>query len=202
MVIRTIRKRTVRLGPQDHGRRMSLDDFDRAIGQEGYLYELNKGVIEVSDVPHPKHLAQVQELRNQLVAYHLSNPEVVHSIAGSNEAKLLIGPAQSERHPDISVYLTPPPDVADVWSLWVPAIVIEVVSPSSAKRDYEDKPAEYLGFGVSEYWIVDGAKQQMTVLVRWRAQWREQIVKPPRKHLTQHLPGLALDLKRVCAVAK
>lgn len=196
------RRKRLSVGPADHGKRMSLDDFDRAIGREGYVYELNKGVIEVSDVPHPKHLAQLQELRNQLIVYQVANPDAVHTIAGSNEAKLLIGPAQSERHPDISVYLTPPPDLTDVWSLWVPAVVVEVVSPSSAKRDYDEKPAEYLGFGVAEYWIVDAARQQMTALVRWRAQWKEHVLKPGKKYSTRYLPGFALDLKRVFAAAK
>jgi Uma2 family endonuclease len=55
-----------------------------------------------------------------------------------------------------------------VWSVWIPEIVVEVVSPSSAKRDYHDKPSEYLSFGIDEYWIVDPAKQRMTVNRRWR----------------------------------
>jgi hypothetical protein len=43
---------------------MSLDHFDRATGQEGHLYELNKGVIEVVDVPQPSHGRQVHALRS------------------------------------------------------------------------------------------------------------------------------------------
>lgn len=39
----------------------------------------------------------------------------------------------------------------------------------------------------------------MTVLSRWRGQWRERAVKPPKKHSTHLLPGFALDLKRVLA---
>lgn len=181
---------------------MSLDLFDRAIGQEGRCYELNKGVIEVTDVPHPRHLAQVQELRDQLVAYRLSNPQIIHSIAGSNECKILLADDQSERHPDLSVYLSAPPDVRDMWSLWVPAIVIEVVSASSIKRDYDDKPSEYLSFGVDEYWIVDSIKQQMTVLARWRGQWKPRVVKPAQKYSTPLLAGFSLDLKRVFGAAK
>jgi hypothetical protein len=83
---------------------MSLDDFDEAIAQEGYLYELNKGVIEVSGLPQPDHAMQIQELRDQLVQYRLANPGTIAMIGGGGEAKMLIGPAQSERHPDLSVY--------------------------------------------------------------------------------------------------
>jgi Uma2 family endonuclease len=200
-MLKTIARPTT-IGPKDNGRPMSLDQFDRANGREGHIYELNKGVIEVTDVPHPRHFAQVQGIRNQLVIYQENHPEILHSVTSSNDSKILIAADQSERHPDLSVYLSPPPDVADVWSVWVPEIVIEVVSKSSAKRDYHDKPSEYLSFGVDEYWIIDSSKQQMTALVRWRGQWKEKIVKPSQKYSTRHLPGFSLDLKRVLAVAK
>ena len=45
-----------RIGPGDHGRRMSLEEFEHAEGQEGRLYELSRGVITVVDVPKPRHL--------------------------------------------------------------------------------------------------------------------------------------------------
>ena len=201
-MIKTLQRKQVHVGPDDNGRRMSLDRFDRAIGQQGYLYELSMGVIEVSDVPEPKHFKQVQAVRNQLVVYQEANPELVDSIAASNDAKILLASSQTERHPDLFVYLSPPPDVKDVWSLWTPEIVVEVVSKSSMRRDYEDKPGEYLQFGVDEYWIVDSFKHHMTVLIRWRGQWKEKIVKPPQKYTTRHLPGFSLDLKRVLAAAK
>lgn len=194
--------RTTRVGPADHGRRMTLDRFDRAIGQEGYLYELNKGVIEVVNVPHPKHLAQVQALRNQFVPYQESHPGVINSIAGSNEAKILIAADESERHPDPSIYLSPPPDVREVWSVWVPEIVIEVVSQTSIKRDYDDKPPEYLKFGVAEYWILDVLKQQLTALCRKGGQWQPQVLRPSQKYSTRLLPGFTLNLRRILAAAK
>ena len=203
-MIRVLPKRptTRRIGPADHGRHMCLDDFDRAVGTEGHIYELSKGVVQVVNVPGGNHANQFQEVRDQLVGYRLANPGVITFIGGGGEAKMLIGPAQSERHPDVVVYTTPQPKGGDLWSLWVPDIVVEIVSPGSAKRDYEEKPDEYLAFGVKEYWIVDAAKKRMTVLARWRGQWKQTIVKPPRKYATIRLPGFALDLKRVLAAAK
>ena len=62
----TMSRAIVKVGPADHGKRMSLDDFDKAEVQEGYLYELNRGVIVVSDVPRPRHLAMVNAARRQL----------------------------------------------------------------------------------------------------------------------------------------
>jgi Uma2 family endonuclease len=34
-------------------------------------------------------------------------------------------------------------------------LVVEVVSPSSAKRDHQEKRAEYERAGVREYWVID-----------------------------------------------
>src|SRR5262249_10227848 len=94
-------KTAIKIGPQDHGRRMSLDDFDLAEVQEGYLYELSRGVITVSDVPGRRHLVQLRETRRQFDAFDISHPGVIDTIAGGGECKLLIPPFDSERHPDL-----------------------------------------------------------------------------------------------------
>lgn len=202
-MLKTPIRKPVRVGPEDDGQRMSLDRFDRAIGREGYLYELNKGVIEVTNVPAPTHEMQVQELRDQLTAFRLAHPGLTHLIAGPGGSKLLIGSDESERHPDLSVYLSPPPtNRREVWEIWIPEIVIEVVSESSIKRDYDDKPDEYLHFGVREYWIVDALKQQMTALVRQGGQWKPHVIKPTQKYATRILPGFSLNLKRVLNAGK
>jgi hypothetical protein len=44
-----------KIGPADNGRRMSLAEFEQAEGQEGYVYELSRGIITVSDVPTRMH---------------------------------------------------------------------------------------------------------------------------------------------------
>jgi Uma2 family endonuclease len=187
----------IRIGPEDNGRRMSLAEFSRAVGREGWLYELAKGVIEVTDVPKLDHLAQVTAIRNQFIVFQEAHPGAIHTVAGSHDCKILLEDDQSERHPDLSIYIASPPDVKDIWSVWVPAIVIEVVSERSGKRDYEEKPAEYLDFGVMEYLIVDGSKRQMTVLERWRGHWRPRVVRADQKYTTRLLPKFSLDLKRV-----
>jgi Uma2 family endonuclease len=46
-----------------------------------------------------------------------------------------------------------------------PDLAIEVVSPSSRRRDYVAKRAQYETMGVKEYWIVDPMRRSVTVLV-------------------------------------
>jgi Uma2 family endonuclease len=43
-----------------------------------------------------------------------------------------------------------------------PDWALEIVSPSSAERDYQKKRKQYERFGVSEYWIIDPLEESMT----------------------------------------
>src|SRR6516162_4254600 len=104
-------KTLIKIGPADHGRRMSLAEFEHAEVQEGYLYELSRGIITVVDVPKGLHALQLIAVRRQLSAYDFLHPGRVMGIMGSMECQLLIGDLESERHPDVAIYLSPPPDV-------------------------------------------------------------------------------------------
>ena len=88
---------------------------------------------------------------------------------------------------------------------WVPEIVIEVVSKSSAYRDYEEKPPEYLQFGVREYWIFDAAKGEggeLLVLVRAGGVWKPRVIARHERYSTSLLPGFELDVAAVFDAAK
>jgi hypothetical protein len=65
-------KAAIKVGPADHGRPMSLADFDHAEVHEGYRYELGRGVIVVSAVPKRRHLFQVLEIRKTLTTYQVA----------------------------------------------------------------------------------------------------------------------------------
>jgi len=195
-------KTIIRIGPADHGQPMSLDEFDEAETQPGYTYELSRGIITVSDVPNAKHFAMVYEVRRQLGSYDLSHPGEIYGIAGGGECKVPLAGFESERHPDVAVYKTPPPGEGNVWDMWVPEIVIEVTSAESKHRDYEEKPEEYLQFGVKEYWIIDADKGKMVVLKRIGGQWSEKSYKPPQVYKSRLLPGLEFSCKRVFAAAR
>ena len=196
------RRKQIHIGPNDDGRQMTLKEFDNAIGAEGHLYELNKGVVEVTNIPNLPHFFQMMAIRDMLSAYKIANPGIIRAIGRSHDTKVLIESEQSERHPDISVYISPAPQSGDVWSVWVPTIAFEVVSERSSKRDYEEKRVEYLEFGIQEYCIVDAFKKQMTVLTRFRGAWKDRVLKPSQAYTTRHLPGFKLDLKPVLVDAK
>ena len=189
------------IGPLDHGRPMSLKDFDLAEGQPGYLYELSRGVVTVMDVPNPSHFAQMIVIRNQFATYQLAHPDRIYGVGSRADCKILLPSLESERHPDLSVYITSPPR-ENVWSTWIPEIVIEVVSPSSKHRDYGEKAEEFFLFGVREYWIIDAAKQEMLVLRRSPEGWKERTIRPPKKYRIRLLPGFEFDCGKVFQAAQ
>jgi Uma2 family endonuclease len=194
-------KTTIKVGPQDAGRRMSLEEFDTAEGQPGYLYELSKGIVIVSDVPNTRHFAQLNAIRRQLSSYDLANPNVIHAIGGGGDCKILLNEEESERHPDFAVYKSPPPE-ENVWATWIPDLVIEIVSPDSGHRDYVEKRQEYLLFGVREYWIVDADREEVLVLRRRGGRWIERVVRPPEVYATKVLPGFEFDCAAVFQAAR
>jgi Uma2 family endonuclease len=196
-------KTIITIGPADHGRSVDLDEFTEAERQDERVYELSRGIVTVVEIPKKRHMLQVASVRDQLQLYKSMNPGRIEVIASGNECKLTIPALGSERHPDLAIYLTPPPDEedGDFWLRWVPEIVIEVVSPSSRKRDYEEKPDEYLRIGVKEYWIVDADILALTVMRRSRARWAETKVAPPEIYRSRLLPGLAFSIESVFKAA-
>jgi Uma2 family endonuclease len=161
------------VGPADAGRAMTLDDFARVEGTPGYLYELARGVIEVSDVPGIPHGFVVHTVRCAIHDWDRDHGRPISYMAGGAECKLVLPGLQSARHPDLAVYLTPFPPDDHPWEHWIPDLVVEVVSQGSRERDHGAKREEYLAAGVREYWIVDPERQHAVILVRHGDRWRE-----------------------------
>ena len=181
---------------------MTLDEFADVQATAGFQYELGRGVVEVVEVPNPGHARMQHAVLRQLYAYDALNPGVINLIGPSGSSKMLIEYFESERHPDVAVYKTPPPsENSGVWGIWIPELVIEIVSADSRKRDYEEKPEEYLQFGVQEYWILDADRSEMLVHHRVEDLWEKEVLKPSSAYRTENLPGLEFSFQAVFAAA-
>ena len=182
---------TRRIGPADQGQQMTLDEFIEADFEEGWLYELARGVIEVTNIPGLDHGQIVERLSDLFMMYKRNHPGVIHYRAAGSDCRLRLPGMQSDRHPDQAVYLLPPPPGDnEPWTRWVPTLVVEVVSPGGEDRDYTEKREEYLRVGVTEYWILDPSKRQLLVLQRFGDVWNEVIVPVGAIYRPSLLPGL------------
>lgn len=199
-----VAKSKTRLGPYDHGRKMSLKSFEFAQVEDGYLFELHRGYVIVSEVANYHHAMQIMAILEAPWAYKIAHPDAIHAILGTMECKLPIPSWDSERHPDIAVYLTRPKGKKDrtLWRTWLPELVIEVVSESSRDRDYVEKRDEYWSLGVKEYWIVDAKLAQVLVLRRGKSAWLEKALGADDVLETKLLPGFKLAWRAIFDAAQ
>lgn len=77
----------------------------------------------------------------------------------------------------------------------VPNLLVEIVSPSSVRRDRYDKKELYARFGVKEYWIGDPANKALEVLTLHAGRYELHACAEEHGQLTSLvLPGLEFDL--------
>jgi len=131
----------------------------------------------------------VEYIRDAGAIFRRSRPGIINYVGGAAEAKLQLPEMQSERRPDLSIYLNPPPtEDAQPWDEWVPDILIEVVSASSEHRDYEIKPPEYHRAGVKLYGIFDPFLRRVIALNRRGDSWRKTVLGEDRVLTTPRAP--------------
>lgn len=136
-------------------------DRVRALPDDGRRYELIDGELVVTPAPRGVHQVAVSSLERLLYrALSTAGLHVLHSPADISlgEDEIL--------QPDLFVYRTATGrhliDWADVTAM---LLVIEVLSPSTARYDRQLKRRRYQRAGVPEYWIVD---LDGRVVERWR----------------------------------
>jgi Uma2 family endonuclease len=184
----------LRTSPADNGRVMSLEEFREAEVEDGYRYELARGMLEVSEVPNDPHGHVVCNLYRAVARYELENPHIVSRFGGGSEFRLWIPALISGRNPDVAVALRNTP--RDERGRRPPSLAFEVVSEGSEarERDFVTKRVEYLAYGLSEYWIVDPERKCVTVLIRDGDAWVEQVYRDDQQARSLVLPGFAVSV--------
>lgn len=178
-----------RIGPADHGRAMTLEEYLEAEVEEGYRYELARAVLEVTNVPNDPHGQVVCNLYGIVAGYRQAHPGVILRYGGGNEFHLLLPGMVSGRNPDLSLSLKGAP--RNYRKRRDPVLVAEVVSKGSGDRDYRVKREEYLAFGILEYWIIDLETRKLTLLIRDGDVWIERVLEGDQVIASLVLPGLA-----------
>ena len=123
----------------------TLEEFELMAKEDGLNYELIDGMIMMSPRPaleHQRISGNIYfELRNALKNSHCKPIQEIDLVLENNN---LI--------PDLVVICND--DLQGKRYEKVPLIVIEIISPSSASRDYIIKRYKYAQLGIQEYWIV------------------------------------------------
>ncbi len=198
----SIAPHSIKIGPADHGRAMSYDDFVAAEWTEGWLYELSRGIIDVTEVPGLPHGMIVYRVARLFFRHADAHPGVIRYQAGGGECRIRLPWMASDRHPDQAVYLIRDPKGPGLWARWVPAIVVEVLSKRGEHRDFVLKREEYRQMGVSEYWILDRYAHAMHVDRKVGDAWEELILGMDDTHRTDVLPGLEVSVGELLGEAE
>lgn len=178
-----------RIGPTDKGRTMTLEEFLEAEEEDGYHYELARGVLEVVEVPDDPHGVVVANLYDGISRYRRVHPGVIHRYGGGSEFRFWLPGMISGRNPDLGVVLRGAPK--DWRGRRIAALAAAVVSEESIARDDVTKREEYLAYGLLEYWIVDPMQRQVTVLTRRGDRWNEAVFRGQQVIPSLVLPGFA-----------
>jgi Uma2 family endonuclease len=129
-----------------------------ALPDDGNKYELVRGELFVTPAPSTGHEMILARLSQIMVPYvqHNGLGYVFHP-------RTVLRFEDSEVEPDLMVR-APIPQGASWETAPTPILIVEVLSPTTRRRDREAKRAYYLDAGVGEYWIVDGDARTITVV--------------------------------------
>src|SRR5438552_2092066 len=131
-------KTALKIGPADHGRELTDDEFESAEYDEGYRYELIDGRLFVSPAPEYPHEAIVDWLDDVLRTYSRACPQVIDRV--STRPRVFVpGRARTTcPEPDFAAYQDFPRDVSWRQRRWrdvSPILVVEVISDETAEKD-------------------------------------------------------------------
>lgn len=128
---------------------------------EGERAELIDGRLYAMAPPsriHQKISGQIYKIVSNYIDAHHGSCEVYAAPFAVN----LDADDRNWVEPDISV-ICDPNKLTDRGCIGAPDLIFEIVSPASRKMDYSLKNTIYSEAGVREYWIVDPAKERVTV---------------------------------------
>lgn len=78
-----------------------------------------------------------------------------------------------------------------------PQLVVEIVSPNQAERDYRFKRSEYAAREIPEYWVVDPIEQRVTIFEWIQGLYEPQEFRGEARVVSPTLPRLSVTANQV-----
>jgi Uma2 family endonuclease len=189
----------LQFGPTDHGRPLTLDDFDSAEFEPGFKYEIVDGRLYVSHEPDPTENALELWLFEKLWDYSRSNSGMLNRVTNKGRVFVHARPRDTVPEPDIAAFADYPLDRSlkgIKWSEVSPVLVCEVLM-SDPEKDLERNVELYLAVpSIKEYWILDGRDNpEQPTLIQYRRHGKRWVVKSfpyGETFATKLLPGFSL----------
>jgi len=193
---------TTQLTLADHGKRLSLDEFETAAFQEGYKYELIDGRLYVSPAanePEDWNQAWIYDLLRE---YSRDHPRVINRV--SFGARVFVPDRRPTTcpEPDVAAYHDYPVGAARRylnWRMVSPVLVVEVLCDSDPHKDLVRNVDLYLQVpSIREYWIIDSRvdPDEPTLIVHRRRgdKWVTREYQYGQTYTTKLLPGFSLRI--------
>jgi Uma2 family endonuclease len=182
----------LRLGPQDHGRSITAEEFAEADYAEPWKYEREQVRLIVKPPDGSGHDRGSEPVRDYLGAYRLAHPDLVEEVVSEAWVRVDAG---TDRIGDIGVFLAGPRSAIARLGR-VPELMLEIVSPDrkSRERDYVKKRSEYHPLGVLEYVIIDRMRHRATIYTAGPRGYRKRVLRPGDVCTSPLLPDLAIPL--------
>jgi len=134
----------------------TLEDLER-LPDDGNRYELVRGELLVTPAPSEDHEIIAIRLTDILAPYVRR-----HGLGLLFRPRAVFRWDHSEVEPDLMVRKPKRPGTRDWTDAPTPLLVVEILSPTTRRRDREQKRAFYMDAGIPEYWIVDAELRTIT----------------------------------------
>ena len=172
----------LKLGPADHGRPLTLDDFDEAEFETGFRYEIIDGRLYVSNEPNPAENFLENWLFIKLIIYSGKRQEIINYVSVKSRLFLHSRSKPTVPEPDIAAYCDYPrhAPLEDLhWRDLNPIVVAEILVEGDLHKDLERNRQLYLEApSIREYWILDGRENpnepSLIQLRRYGKRWIEK----------------------------
>lgn len=194
-----MRTAQLKLGPLDHGRRLTIEEFDAAEFEPGSKFEIIDGRLSVSAEPDPAENLVEGWLFFKLRLYAEFTTGILEHV--TNKARVFVPRRRGATvpEPDVAAYthFPRPQRFEDLrWQELSPVLVCEVLC-TDAEKDLERNVELYFAVpSIQEYWVIDArenaAEPTLIQHRRYGKRWVVRVYPFGSTFTTKLLPGFSL----------